>query len=45
MKFGSSMTLFAHAAGDDPSVFRDALALFCNGREDQATRRLLGIDG
>jgi len=45
MKFGSSMTLFAHAADGDPSVFRDALALFCNGREDQATLRLLGIAG
>ncbi|WP_370196385.1 DUF1810 domain-containing protein [Aurantimonas sp.] len=45
MKFGSSMTLVAHAAGDAPSAFREALALFCNGREDQATLRLLGIDG
>ncbi len=36
LKFVSSMTLFAHAAPDDP-LFRQALATFNGGREDGKT--------
>jgi len=40
MKFCSSMTLFSHAAPDEP-LFRDALEK-CFGRDDK-TLRLLGL--
>ena len=36
LKFGSCMTLFAHADPDEP-VFRQALARYFGGREDPAT--------
>ena len=36
LKFGSSMTLFAHAAPQE-KVFREALQIYFGGREDQAT--------
>lgn len=36
LKFHSSMTLFAHAAPDE-SIFRDALAKYFAGLEDEAT--------
>lgn len=44
LKFRSSMTLFARAAEDpdDAALFRRALAVFCGGREDDATLRRLG---
>ena len=41
LKFHSSMTLFARAAADG-TVFRDALARYFGGGEDQATVRRLG---
>src|SRR4051794_12770208 len=34
LKFCSSMTLFTLAAGEDESVFRQALARYCGGRSD-----------
>src|SRR3954454_7616642 len=37
LKFCSSMTLFALAAGGDESVFRQALARYCGGRMDERT--------
>ena len=37
LKFGSSMTLFALAAGEEESVFRQALARYCEGRMDERT--------
>ncbi len=37
LKFCSSMTLFALAAGEDESVFRQALARYCEGRLDERT--------
>ena len=40
LKLRSSMTLFAHAAPDEP-VFREVLERFFGGREDEATLRLL----
>jgi uncharacterized protein (DUF1810 family) len=36
LKFRSCMTLFAHAAPDEP-LFRKALVRYCEGREDPAT--------
>lgn len=36
LKFRSSMTLFAHATGDN-AVFRDALTRYFAGEQDQAT--------
>lgn len=46
MKFHSSMTLFAVAAGDRAAVFRSALDRFCAGRMDERTLALLkGADG
>ncbi len=41
MKFQSSMTLFARAAGDDESPFRRALDRYCQGRMDERTLALL----
>ncbi|MBP2300659.1 DUF1810 domain-containing protein [Azospirillum picis] len=41
MKFHSSMTLFALAAGDGASPYRDALARWWGGRMDDATLALL----
>ena len=42
MKFRSSMTLFAEAAEPGAAkLFREALAVFCNGEPDRATLRLL----
>ena len=37
LKFCSSMTLFALAAGEDESVFRRALDRYCDGRMDDRT--------
>jgi uncharacterized protein (DUF1810 family) len=42
MKFVSSMTLFARAAGGDGGVFRQALARWADGEEDPQTLALLG---
>jgi uncharacterized protein (DUF1810 family) len=42
MKFHSSMTLFALAAGDGESPFRQALGRFWDGRMDERTLALLG---
>ncbi len=42
-KFRSSMTLFASVAPDD-GLYRQALARFCEGREDPRTLELLGLD-
>jgi uncharacterized protein (DUF1810 family) len=44
MKFRSSMTLFARAAGPSQTVFQDALARYCDGRPDARTLALLGED-
>lgn len=41
LKFRSSMTLFAHAAPDEP-LFREALAKYFGGRGDPLTEELLG---
>lgn len=41
LKFHSSMTLFAHAAPDDP-LFRAALEKYFGGEEDQLTVEKLG---
>lgn len=41
MKFRSSMTLFAFAAPDTDSVFRQALDRWCDGRMDQRTLALI----
>ena len=41
MKFQSSMTLFARAAGDEESAFRRALDRYCQGRMDERTLALL----
>jgi uncharacterized protein (DUF1810 family) len=41
LKFVSSMTLFARAAGADGGVFRQALDRWAGGREDPATLALL----
>lgn len=40
LKFRSSMTLFAAATGDD-GLYRQALARFCAGREDERTLQAL----
>src|ERR1700740_2380183 len=45
LKFHSSMTLFAEAAGKDNSVFHQALDRWWNGAEDTGTARLLGHPG
>ncbi len=42
MKFHSSMTLFASAADEAATLYREALARYCNGRMDEATLALLG---
>ncbi|MFL1876701.1 DUF1810 domain-containing protein [Hansschlegelia beijingensis] len=42
MKFRSSMTLFARAAGEADSVFARALARYCDGAEDGRTLALIG---
>ena len=41
MKFRSSMTLFARAAGSEESPFSMALARFYNGQEDERTLAFL----
>lgn len=41
MKFHSSMTLFALAADDDASLFRQAIDRCCAGRMDERTLALL----
>ena len=43
LKFHSSMTLFALAAGGSESCYHDALARWWRGAMDPATLRLLGI--
>ncbi len=45
MKFRSSMTLFALAAGEEGSPFRQALDRWCGGRMDDRTRGLLDAGG
>ncbi len=40
LKFSSSMTLFSYAACA-PMIFREALEIFCQGREDPKTLQLL----
>src|SRR5215204_5030164 len=40
LKFCSSMTLFALASGEEESVFRQALARYCDGRMDERTAAL-----
>lgn len=42
LKFCSSMTLFAMAAGEHEPVFRQALDRFCDGRRDERTLALIG---
>lgn len=42
LKFRSSMTLFARASAG-PSVYAEALGVFCGGIEDPATARLLAL--
>lgn len=41
LKYRSSMTLFAAAAGEEPSLFRQALAVHCGGEADGRTLALL----
>ena len=41
MKFCSSMTLFAAAAGDGGSVFAQAIERYCDGRRDGRTLALI----
>lgn len=41
MKFRSCMTLFAQAEGGADGPFREALATFCHGEEDERTLALL----
>ena len=41
MKFRSSMTLFACAAGEPGALFREALDRYCAGRMDERTLALL----
>jgi uncharacterized protein (DUF1810 family) len=43
VKFRSSMTLFARAAGDDDSVFSRAIDRYYGGRRDERTLALLGV--
>jgi uncharacterized protein (DUF1810 family) len=45
MKFQSSMTLFALAAGDPASAFYKALDRWCKGALDPKTLKLLEADG
>ncbi|HJU15481.1 MAG TPA: DUF1810 domain-containing protein [Stellaceae bacterium] len=45
LKFRSSMTLFALAAGDQGSPFRQALDRWCDGQVDERTRELLDTGG
>jgi uncharacterized protein (DUF1810 family) len=45
MKFRSSMTLFAFAAGDQGGLFQQALDRWCGGRMDEKTRELLASGG
>ena len=42
VKFCSSMTLFTLANGGD-KPFREALTRYCQGRQDTATLKLLGV--
>ena len=42
MKFRSSMTLFARAAGDEAALFRQALDRYADGEPDERTLALLG---
>jgi len=42
VKFCSSMTLFALANGSD-KPFREALVRYCDGQQDAATLKLLGV--
>lgn len=42
LKFRSSMTLFAHAAGPGEPLFQAALQHLCGGKPDQTTLALLG---
>jgi uncharacterized protein (DUF1810 family) len=44
MKFGSSMTLFALAAGEENNSFRRALDRWCSGRLDERTLALISGD-
>jgi uncharacterized protein (DUF1810 family) len=41
LKFCSSMTLFALAAGDNTSIFGVALQRYCSGKHDEQTIELL----
>ncbi|KAA0688196.1 DUF1810 domain-containing protein [Azospirillum brasilense] len=41
MKFHSSMTLFAFAAGEAATLYQEALTRYSNGRMDEATLALL----
>ncbi len=43
IKFGSSMTLFALADGANDSVYRQAIALYCDGKMDRRTLDLLRL--
>jgi uncharacterized protein (DUF1810 family) len=43
VKFRSSMTLFAVASGEEPSVFRRALDRWCAGALDERTLALLAV--
>lgn len=42
LKFRSCMTVFAAAAGNEPSLFRQALTVHCGGELDQRTLAQLG---
>jgi len=42
LKFHSSMTLFALTAEEAATLYRKALARYCNGRMDEAALALLG---
>lgn len=42
MKFHSSMPLFTLTAKEATTLYREALAHYCNGRMDDATLALLG---
>jgi uncharacterized protein (DUF1810 family) len=45
LKFRSSMTVFALAAGAGGGLYREAIDALCGGRPDDATLALLGPDG
>jgi uncharacterized protein (DUF1810 family) len=45
MKFGSCMTLFAIAAGEESNPFRLSLDRWCGARLDERTLALIGGDG